>query len=143
MGAGYPVGVIEAHFAFHECATDNVRVCILAGQTILSGFGVFSFDGRGRGWGGFGWRGCWCEPSDAVGLSSAGRGRFSGKSRAASGAWRAVDERSAEFAGLRGWFIGEGGEIVVGVLQVVFVRYATRFVGVVVTSRWRGWGIVV
>ena len=126
-----------------ECASWlGRRSCPGLGSSVLMGVGAAGEGSAGEG--------AVEAGTLAVGVNrlmrlvcSAGCGRFSGKSRAASGAWRAVDERSAEFAGLRGWFIGVGGEIVVGVLQVVFVRYATRFVGVAGTSRWRGWGIVV
>ena len=43
---GYAVGVIEAHFSFHECAADKVGMRVLAGQKILPGLGVC---GCGRG----------------------------------------------------------------------------------------------
>ena len=46
MRTGYAVGVIEAHFSFHESAADNVGVRVLVGQMILSGRGV---GGCGRG----------------------------------------------------------------------------------------------
>ena len=31
VGAGYAVGVIEAHLYCHECAADNVGRCVLGG----------------------------------------------------------------------------------------------------------------
>ena len=31
VGAGYVVGVVEAHSSCHECAADNVGGCVLGG----------------------------------------------------------------------------------------------------------------
>ena len=55
MRTGYTVGVIEAHLSFHECAADDVGVCVLVGERILSWRGV---GGCGRGGCGLSWNGC-------------------------------------------------------------------------------------
>ena len=49
VGAGYVVGVVEAHSSCRECAADNVGRCVLGGQGLLPGCGVC---GCGRGGGG-------------------------------------------------------------------------------------------